>query len=129
MPSKTANKQAAAPETATPKAIDVSAWSVNTSREAPKRKVIKEGMDRSPVYALLERLETGQVVELPALDSKAAKSMENLVREAAKDKGLSVTFLADQERNSSNGELPEDHSYYVWFVKGPYQPRGSRKSK
>lgn len=117
-------------DTATPtKTVDVTGWKVNTKREAPKRQVIKEGMDRTPVYALLDRLKENEVVELPPMDRKAASSMENLVREAAKDRKLSVTFLADAERNAADGKLAEGHSYYVWFVKGPFKPRGPRDKK
>ena len=126
------SKQASKPQEAAPKAapVDPSAWTVNTERTAPKRHVIKEGADRTPFYRLLDALKEGQVVEIPTpLDSKEAKRVENLVRESAKDKGLSVTFLADSERNAAVPDLPEDKSHYVWFVKGKYEPRGPRTKK
>ena len=99
---------------------------VVTDRPTIKRNR-ESGIDRGPYHALIRSLEVGQVVEIPApLDRKAAMSAENIVRESAKDLGLSVSFLADEERNRqahASGEKLDGVSYYAWFVKGAYKPR------
>lgn len=107
--------------------FDPSSWTP-TDRE-PVKRVKQSGVDRAPFHDLIRSLDVKQWVEIPpALTEAEARSAENVVRQSALDLGLSISFLTDTVRNAD--EKPKDGtSFYGWYVKGQFVPRGPRKPK